>query len=368
MEIYVAGERSIKVWDARSGKPVRSLKNVMASDITCMELDNEHRKLIVGSQYGDVKVFDIVSGRQTLSLDSHDPQEGEISYVGYGGDDNTIITCGWDRVIKVHKDEVFDYSMTEEDGTQDQSAQGKKDAQPDSAEKRAKRRVTDKQDPRWPYGNMQQPIMNLKDSVKMGEEDQKQKTPRAVNTTSKKQGNEDNRFRNMDNLLRGRTDSHTKDIICADLAMHLDLIATGGRDNRVRIWDYERIQPAMDELPDSGPCYAHTADVTLVRFIKPFPLLITTDTSGQLYVWLTAPHPDKGECIISWRNAFTLKTNCPITALDTHYDPETGEFILLVGDELGNIRVQDVSAILKQKKTRPILPENTSEKKRNPYR
>ena len=69
----MAGDRSIKVWDARSGKPIRSLKNIMASDITCMELDHEHRKLIVGSQYGDVKVFDIVSGRLTLSLDSHDP-------------------------------------------------------------------------------------------------------------------------------------------------------------------------------------------------------------------------------------------------------------------------------------------------------
>jgi len=85
--------------------------------------------------------------------------------------------------------------------------------------------------------------MNLVDSGKLGEEGStmKLKTPRAANAPTKKAGNEDNRFRNMENLLRGRIDSHTKDIICADLAMHLDLIATGGRDNRVRIWDYERI-------------------------------------------------------------------------------------------------------------------------------
>lgn len=87
-----------------------------------------------------------------------------------------------------------------------------------------------------------------------------------------------------------------------------------------------------------------------------------------MYVWLTAPHPDKGECIISWRNAFTLKKNCPITAIDTYYDEKTGEFILLVGDEMGNIRVQDISAILKQTKTRPIIPVDTSGIKRNPYR
>jgi hypothetical protein len=44
-------------------------------------------------------------------LDSHDPQEGEISFIGYGGDDHTIVTCGWDRVIKVHKDEKNDFTM-----------------------------------------------------------------------------------------------------------------------------------------------------------------------------------------------------------------------------------------------------------------
>lgn len=39
LEIYVAGERSIKVWDARTGMPIRTLRNVLDSDITCMELD-----------------------------------------------------------------------------------------------------------------------------------------------------------------------------------------------------------------------------------------------------------------------------------------------------------------------------------------
>ena len=103
--------------------------------------------------------------------------------------------------------------------------------------------------------------------------------------------NDGKRFHNFDNLLRGKVEAHSKDIICADLSMDLDLIATGGRDNRVRVWDYERIIPAMDESNDEGPTFAHTSDVTLVKFIKPFPLLITADISGQLYIWLTKPHP-----------------------------------------------------------------------------
>jgi WD40 repeat protein len=61
--------------------------------------------------------------------------------------------------------------------------------------------------------------------------------------------------------------------------MHLDLLATGSRDNKVRIWDYERIM-SLDEAPDQGPAMAHTSEVTIVRFVPPFPLLITTDISG----------------------------------------------------------------------------------------
>ena len=41
----------------------------------------------------------------THELDSHDGADGEISFIGYGGNDYTIITCGWDRTIKVHMDE-----------------------------------------------------------------------------------------------------------------------------------------------------------------------------------------------------------------------------------------------------------------------
>jgi hypothetical protein len=48
-EIYVAGDRSIKIWNAKTGTAVKSLKNCMKSEITCMALDDEHRKLIVGS-------------------------------------------------------------------------------------------------------------------------------------------------------------------------------------------------------------------------------------------------------------------------------------------------------------------------------
>ena len=41
--------------------------------------------------------------------------------------------------------------------------------------------------------------------------------------------------------------------------------------------------------------------------------------------------------MLSWRNAFTLKKNCPITSIDTYYGD--GKFYMIVGDEMGNVRV-----------------------------
>jgi len=51
-EIYVAGDKSIKIWDAKTGKPVRVLKNIFKADITTMEFDEYHRKLIIGDSQG----------------------------------------------------------------------------------------------------------------------------------------------------------------------------------------------------------------------------------------------------------------------------------------------------------------------------
>ena len=75
-----------------------------------MALDNDHRKLIVGSHLGMIVVFDLMSGVVINELDPHgsggksEEISGEVSFIGYGNDDKTIITCAWDRYIKIHYD------------------------------------------------------------------------------------------------------------------------------------------------------------------------------------------------------------------------------------------------------------------------
>jgi hypothetical protein len=40
---------------------------------------------------------------------------------------------------------------------------------------------------------------------------------------------------------------------------------------------------------------------------------------------------------------FTLQKMCPISAIDSYYDYVTGRFLLLIADEMGFVRLQDIS-------------------------
>lgn len=113
---------------------------------------------------------------------------------------------------------------------------------------------------------------------------------------------------------------------------------------------------------------SHEAEVSIVRFLAPFPLLLTSDASGLVNIWLTKPHPEAGRLVTTWRNTLDLKQCTPISAIDSHYNHETREFLLFLGDELGFVRVQDISILLdKVPNLEPITMDN-KDKKRNPHR
>jgi WD40 repeat protein len=234
----------VKVWDARTGKPVRVMKDVFAqkdnedenvkqtqSEITSMSFDEHHRRLLIGDSLGHVKVFDIQSGVMTHELERHGKDDGEISYIGYGGEDQTIITVGWDKTIKVHSDDANEIRKP--------------------AEK----------------------------------------------------------------VLRGAPNTHGKDVISADYAHYLGFIATGSRDNTVKVWDYERILV-------QHTITAHQDEVNVVKFLKPFPLLLTADQSGLLYIWLIKPKVNEPQLVLTWRNLKSIMEQPPITAVDVFYQRE----------------------------------------------
>jgi hypothetical protein len=59
---------------------------------------------------------------------------------------------------------------------------------------------------------------------------------------------------------------------------------------------------------------------------------------------------------------------CPITSVDAHYDPMTDKFILLIADEMGYVRIQDVSSILEEFPSIKPVDVVKGNMKRNPWR
>jgi WD40 repeat protein len=134
----------------------------------------------------------------------------------------------------------------------------------------------------------------------------------------------------------------------------------GANNHRVRLWDYEKVK-YEDELK------GHTNEVSIVRFINPFPLLITADNTGELYLWLTIPHEEGNKLLVKWRNMFTLQKMCPITSLDSFYDKEDNTLKIVIGDEMGYVRIQDASQLFELIDLQPVdvVANNL---KRNPWR
>ena len=174
----------MKVWNARVGRPIRVLSNIVESDITAMELDGSHRKVLVGDHNGDIRMFDVLSG---VKLYDFSPHEREISFIKYSEKDNVVITGSWDLSILIHRD-TLDKNLTSRKG-----------------------------------------------------------------------------------VLRKIVKAHHKDIMCGDFSYNLNLIATGSRDQKVKLWNYETCKLEAELT-------SHKAEVTLLNFVHPFPILISSDT------------------------------------------------------------------------------------------
>jgi WD40 repeat protein len=92
-----------------------------------MALDGEHRKLIVGSHLGKIKVFDLLSGVMINLIDGHSEENGEISFIGYGDSDLTIVTMAWDKTLKIHRDDRDEHKTPDKNVLREKRMCHKKD-------------------------------------------------------------------------------------------------------------------------------------------------------------------------------------------------------------------------------------------------
>ena len=110
----------------------------------------------------------------------------------------------------------------------------------------------------------------------------------------------------------------------------------------------------------------HKDEVTIVKFLNPLPLLLTAVSKGVMFIWLVRDLPEGRKCIIRMENTQSMTTSNPLTAVDSFYDEHSGTFLLLIGDETGWIKIQDISIIPKTYDLKPL--DFSKEAKRNPWR
>jgi hypothetical protein len=63
-----------------------------------------------------------------------------------------------------------------------------------------------------------------------------------------------------------------------------------------------------------------------------------------------------------------MQIDIPISAVDSYYDEKTGLFLLLIGDEKGEVKIQDISILITRYNLRPIDIVAEDSNKRNPNR
>lgn len=96
-------------------------------------------------------------------------------------------------------------------------------------------------------------------------------------------------------LLRRILNSHKNDITALDHSHNLSLIATGSADSAVKVWDYEFCRM-------EGTLSAHTSPITCLKFLNPFPILMSCDAGGNVMLWATRPSRSKNKLLARWKN------------------------------------------------------------------
>jgi len=87
-------------------------------------------------------------------------------------------------------------------------------------------------------------------------------------------------------LLRSITDAHDADISQLAYFRDLSLIASGGVDGTVKIWDFQFLTLDADVTPDLET----KAEVTAMKFVEPYPLLVVADSDGGITLVPVRPY------------------------------------------------------------------------------
>ena len=159
-------------------------------------------------------------------------------------------------------------------------------------------------------------------------------------------------------VLRTVHMAHEFDISAVAHSHVLNLVATGDSNGVVKIWDFQFAthEGTCCELDLQGK----GIEITCLTFLDPYPLLAVADFAGGVYLYTVRPWYSPYRLIRKFDNTITdhfgQTTKWPVTAMQYKYDSNggeeisegitTGQCLLCVGDENGNIGVYDCMPIV----------------------
>ncbi|KAH7459783.1 hypothetical protein PRIC2_010671 [Phytophthora ramorum] len=160
-------------------------------------------------------------------------------------------------------------------------------------------------------------------------------------------------------LLRRLIGGHSTDITALSFSYHLSLLASGSSDSSLQVWDYE-----FGRL--DATCIGHVSGLLCLHFLDPFPLLLSSDSTGNLCFWAMRPSARyKGKCVFRFRNQHNHLGTASVNCIDTHStrrsspssagadgddrdaDPmDFTSFLIITGDDKGFLSVWNVLPLL----------------------
>lgn len=144
---------------------------------------------------------------------------------------------------------------------------------------------------------------------------------------------------------RRATNSHKGDITCVAYSRHLGLIATGSTDCVIAVREYLKLRILSYLL-------GHKTDVTALAFVEPYPLLVSADFGGNVAVWAVPTitgkeHRFANKVLTRFINMQSLESSASVNCLDLcPINDDEHSFVLYTGDEDGEVRSWDLSALL----------------------
>ncbi len=96
-----AHPKSVKIWDAATGRLQSVFRELTNREITCIELDKRQRKLFVGDSKGRVFSINVKNGALMKKFARH---KDVTSCLSYCGKTTRLMSSSWDHVIMVHDD------------------------------------------------------------------------------------------------------------------------------------------------------------------------------------------------------------------------------------------------------------------------